>query len=317
MADFTQDEMRWATKTAAQLRFLQADCTDVPPQEREHYLHDEIRRALKDVARENHPQYLEALATQFPTGEGGGGEHPASSSATVGNAAFPAELTPEELLERMVKIAPLLPRRKLHDFGLQLQQAGYLELQTTALADAPPEELLKRFPMDPLAQVDLQRLYRLVIALADFVLSLDQLGWNLWKAMSPRSQVRRDTTFNGDLRKAGARYLSGDTEVSIGQITQIIDRLRQLVAGLMGSIGPAARSFSQHHLARYGPDAIKDLAAMEGGGGMFANADQKNWRKYVQLAKDLNEDAIESEMIECVARYAEGLMRGTNNVQNL
>ncbi len=311
MAKFTEDELKWATQTAAQLRFLQADCVDVDPTEREHYLHDEIRRSLKDVVREKHPQYMQALAEQFPTGEGGGEARPASN----GHAA-PAELTPEELLAQMVKIAPLLPRRKLQEFGLELQKAGYLELQTTALVDAPPEELLKRFPMDPLAQVDLQRLYRLVIALADFVLSLDQLGWNLWKAMAPRSQIRRDATFNGDLRKAGARYLSGDTEVSIGQITQIIDRLRQLVAGLMGSIGPAARSFSQRHLSRFGPDAIKDLAAAEGG-GMFANAEQKNWRKYVQLAKDLNEDAVEAEMVDCVARYAEGLMRGTSNTPNL
>ncbi len=306
MAKFSEDELKWAAQTAAQLRFLQADCTDVAPEERQHYLDNEVRRALKDVVREKHPQYLEALATQFPIGEGAGTPPPARN----GEAHAPVELTPEQLLAQMVKIAPLLPKRKLQDFGLQLQQAGYLELQTTALADAPPEELLKRFPMDPLAQVDLQRLYRLVSALADFVLSLDQLGWNLWKTMSPRSAVRRDQTFDGDLRKAGARYLSGDTEVSIGQITQIIDRLRQLVAGLMGSIGPAARSFSQRHVARFGPDAIKDLAAMEGG-GMFSNAEQKNWRKYVQLSKELNEDSVEAEMVECVAHYAEGLIRGT------
>ena len=311
MATFSSDELKWAAQTAAQLRFLQADCTDVEPSEREHYLHDAIRQALKDVVRDKQPQYLEALTTQFPTGEGAGSGEPRSSGNGASSAPSAADLTPEELLEQMVRIGPLLPARKLKEFGLQLQQAGYLELQTTALADTPPEELLKRFPMDPLAQVDLQRLYRLLIALADFVLSLDQLGWGLWKAMAPRSQTRRDQTFDGDLRKAGARYLSGDTEVSIGQITQIIDRLRQLVAGIMGAIGPAGRSFSQRHLARFGPDAIKDLAAAEGG-GIFANSEQKNWRKYVQLAKDLNEDAIESEMVECVARYAEGLMRGTS-----
>ena len=309
MAKFSEDELKWASQTAAQLRFLQADCIDVAPEEREHYLDNEVRRALKDVVREKHPQYLEALATQFPIGEDAGTPSPVRNG---GEPAAPIELTPEELLAQMVKIAPLLPKRKLQEFGLQLQKAGYLELQTTALADAPPEELLKRFPMDPLAQIDLQRLYRLLIVLADFVLSLDQLGWNLWKTMSPRSAVRRDMTFDGDLRKAGALYLSGDTEVSIGQITQIIDRLRQLVAGLMGSIGPAARSFSQRHIARYGPDAIKDLAALEGG-GMFSNAEQKNWRKYVQLSKDLSEDSVEAEMVECVAHYAEGLIRGTKS----
>jgi hypothetical protein len=153
MATFTHDEARWAAQTAAQLRLLQADCSDTDAGEREQYLHDEISRALKDVVRERHPQHLEALAAQFPTGEGQGAAQPA---ALTGSTA-PVELTPEELLAQMVKIAPLLPRRKLQDFGLQLQQAGYLELQTTALADAPPEELLKRFPIDPLARVDLQR----------------------------------------------------------------------------------------------------------------------------------------------------------------
>ena len=309
MSKFSQEETKWATQTAAQLRLLQADGADSDPAERESFLHDTIRQALRDVVREKHPHYLEALAEQFPTGEGGDARPLPTGAATAASAA---DLTPEELLAQMVKIAPLLPPRKLREFGLQLQQAGYLELQTTALADAPPPELLKRFPMDELAQVDIQRLYRLLTALADFVLSLDQLGWGLWKAMAPRSQVRRDQTFDGDLRKAGGRYLSGDTEVSIGQITQIIDRLRQLIAGLIGAIGPAGRSFSQRHLARFGPDAIKDLAAMEGG-GMFANVEQKNWRKYVQLAKDLNEDAVEAEIVECVARYAEGLMRGTGS----
>ena len=312
MGKFSPDELAWASKTAAQLRFLQADCADLPPDEREHYLQDTIQRALKDVVREKHGQYLEALNTQFPIGEGGGNAAPRPGPAG-GNA--PAELTPEELLEQMVKIAPLLPRRKLQEFGLALQKAGYLELQTTALADAPPPELLKRFPMDPLAQVDLQRLYRLLTAFADFVLSLDQLGWGLWKAMSPKSQVRRDATVSADLRQAGARYLSGDTEVSLAQITQVVDRLRQLVAGLMGAIGPAGRSFAQRHLARFSPDAIKDLAALEGGFS-FGGADQKCWKKYTQLAKDLNEDAVEAEIVECVAQYAEGLMRGTANTPN-
>ena len=313
MAKFTEDENKWAAQTAGQLRFLQADGTDLDPAERERDLQDEVRRALQNVVREKHGRYLEALSEQFPTGEGEGG---GSTVPTDGNATGPAELTPEQLLAQMVRIAPLLPKRKLQEFGLQLQQAGYLELQTTALVDAPPEELLKRFPMDPLAQVDIQRLYRFLVVLADFVLSLDQLGWNLWKRMAPRSQIRRDTTFDGDLRTAGARYLSGDTEVSIGQLGQIIDRLRQLVAGTLGSVGPAARSFSQRQLARLGPDAIRDLVNMEGG-GLFASVEQKSWRKYVQLAKDLNEDAIEAEMVECVVRFAEGLMRGTGGSSNL
>lgn len=312
MSKFTAEELSWAGQTAAQLRYLQANCADITAEEREAYLTDEIHRSMRSLVPDQHARRMEALAAQFPTGEG---FSPTSAPAVPASAAS-IDDSPEALVERLVQIAPALSRRKLQELGMQLQQAGYLEVKTTTLVDTPPDELLKRFPMPAGSQVDIQRTYRLLIACADFVLSLDLLGWNIWRTMAPRSTVRRDASVTGDFRQLGGRYLAGDSEVSLTQVTQIIDRLRQLIAGLIGAIGPAGRNFSQRLLTRFAPDAIKDLAAMDGGFA-FGGADQKCWRKYTQLAKDLSEDSIEAEIVDCVVRYSEGLIRGTANNPNL
>ena len=119
----------------------------------------------------------------------------------------------------------------------------------------------------------------------------------------------------GDLRQVGGKYLGGDPEVSIVQVNQIVDRMRQLLAGILTAIGPAGRSFSKQHLSRFSPDAIKDAASSEPG-GMFVTQEQKCWRKYTELAAELNEDAIELEIQDAIARYAEDLMRGTARTQD-
>jgi hypothetical protein len=138
---------------------------------------------------------------------------------------------------------------------------------------------------------------------------MDKVVWNIWRAIAPKSKTRKDVSVMGDIRQVGAKYLGGDREVSVVQVNQIVDRLRQLLAGILTAIGPAGRSFAQHHLSRFSPEAIKDVASAEP--GMFVSIEQKCWRKYSELAAELNEDAIEVEIQEAIARYAEDLMRGT------
>jgi hypothetical protein len=62
-------------------------------------------------------------------------------------------------------------------------------------------------------------------------------------------------------------------------------------------------------MARFSPHEIEALAAMEGG-GFLVGKDTKCWRKYVELADALNEAAIENEIMETIANYAENLMKG-------
>lgn len=312
MNAFSKEELDWASRTAGQLRLVQADCADVEADERQSYLEQELQRALRQIVAERRGRYLQALATRFPVGEG---------AVTLAAAAAPRpvakefENSPEALVDRLLAMAPALPKRKLLELGARLQQAGFIEVNTTTLADEPPPEFRQRFAGEPGQPVDLQRLYKLTLSLADFFIGMDKVVWNIWRAIAPRSKTRKDISAMGDVRQVGSKYLAGDREVSIVQVNQIVDRLRQLLAGILTAIGPASRSFSSQHLARFSPEAIKDAASAEGG-GMFTGIEQKCWRKYVELTAELSEDAIENDLQEAIARYAEDLMRGTARTES-
>jgi hypothetical protein len=302
MKTFLKEELAWASRTAAQLRFIQADCADLDPAARSGYLEESVHGALKQIVPEKRAVYLEALSLEFPLGEYGAGNEK--------GATEPVNNSPEALVDLLAQMAPMLKPRKRQELGLRLQEAGYMEIETTSLIDEPPPELLKRFPIQAGQQIDLQRTFRLLSVCADFILSLDQVAWPIWRKMAPHSQTRKDVTATGDFRESGARYLTGDTEVSVEQIGQIVERLRKLVAAIIGSIGPAGRGYAQKHTAMFEPEAIKDAANLDAGSWMLG-IEQKCWRKYSQLAKEQTVDAVEGEIIESVVRYAEGLMRGT------
>ena len=297
------EELDWAARTAGQLRLVQADCADVEAKERRMMIEEEISRALRGIVPEKRGGFLKALVERFPVGEG------APAAAAKAEPKQGGALTPEEMVEELVALSRNLPKRQVQELGVRLQQAGFLPpSQAATVFDEPPEEFRQRFPLEPGQGVDLERLYKLTATLADFALGLDKIGWNLWKAIAPRSKVRKDTSIHGDLKALGGKYLSGDRETSLTQVNQVIDKLRQLVAGVLTAIGPAGRGFAKQYLARFSPEAIKALVSGES--GLFVSAEQKCWRKYSELASEFSEDSVETELQESIARYAEDLMRG-------
>ena len=301
---FTREELDWAAKTAAQLKLIQGDFADAEATERKSYLEEEIRRSLRNIVAEKRPVHLQALSMCFPVGE----TWNVLDGTQAPSAA--AESSPEELVGRLIAMAPALSRGTLMQLGAQLQKAGFMEAAQAGPASAePPDEFVQKMGLEPNGAVDLQRLYKFTQTLSEFVVNMDKVAWNIWRAIAPKSKVRKDTTANGDFRKLAARYVGGDSEVSLAQISQLVDKLRQLLAGILTGIGPGGRSFAKQHLAQFSPEAIKGLANLES--GMFVGVEQKSWRKYVELSAELSEDAVEAKFHEAVARYAEDLIRGT------
>jgi hypothetical protein len=309
---FTADVTSWSQQTAARLRCVQSDFATAEQTQRELFVLEEIHQALKGIVPDKRTEYLAALSRHFPQAESAG------ASAALSRAAAeepPQSLSPEQLLEQLVAVAPLLNARKREAFGLALQKAGYLPTQTTLLADEPPPELLAVFPVKPGRGLDIQRTYRVLQLTGEFFVGMDKVAWNVWRAIAPKSSLRKDASPNQDLAKLGARYIEGDNEVSFEQLRLVTQRLRQLLAGVLAAIGPAGRSFAMKHLAQFSPDAIRDAAAHES--GFFSSIEQKCWRKYNELAQDLTPDLIESEIQEAIAHNAENLIRvpsrGSNN----
>lgn len=303
------EDAEWASGLGAQLKLIQASFAEDDPMTRQQYISEEIARALKTVSPTKRRSYLQALAERFPAWEG----------APAPKQQVAVELSPEELVARLVEAAPYLTIVQRRALAEQLEGAGLVAARpapaatsgtpaTVAPTEAVPEELQKKLGLaadQPLSQV---RVLRLIAVLIEFSVTLDQLSWNVWKQVAPHSIVRRDAGPESDFRRIAGPYLTGDAEVSTAQISQVVDKTRQLIAGLLAGFGSTGEAFARQFLSRITPSTIKEKADAES--GFFVGPEQKCWRKYMEIFNDISGLSVEKEIAEVLATQAEELILG-------
>jgi hypothetical protein len=303
------DEISWAMRVGARLQMLQASFADDDAAARTGYVEEEIERELREVPAARRGAYLEALAERFPSWESRAPATPPPSAAPRESAAE----TPEALVNRLTAMAANLSNDARWSLSYRLQQAGFsISVPSGAAAseaEEVPPELQKRLSIEAGRTIDRKRALRLTAVLIDLVVTMDQVSWSLWKNLAPNSIVRRDPGPTGDLKKLAGPYLLGDNEVSTTQLTQVLDKTRQLIAGLLAAIGATGETFARQFLARYSPQTIKELAEAEP--GFFIGSEQKCWRKYIQVFNELSGVAIENEITGTIAKYTENLILGS------
>jgi len=298
------DPLTWAATVGNRLKYLQSNLADETPENRQNYLEDELRRALQAIPASKRGAHLDALAERFPSWE--------LATVAVNTPTAVTQRTPDEIIKLFLELAPQLSGEQRENVKQRLAASGLIvstnkPIEGDALTDVQAK--LKLGPDDP---IDPQRLGKLFAALADTMLTLDQLAWNLWRSAAPKSPIRRDTS-QGDLRLLMRRSLSGDAEASAAQVQKQLEATRQLIAGLLAGLGPAGKNFARRYQQRYAPEAIREVVRTEGGGGgLFANAEAKCWKKYTELATELTDASIESDVQDAVVKYAEDLIRGSN-----
>ena len=292
----------WAATLGNRLKYLQANLAEETPENRQAYLEEELRRVLQTLPASKRGLYLDALAERFPTWELG--------SVVVTSPSAVAQQTPDEIIKSFLQLAPALSGEQRETIKQRLAALGFIvttnkPIEGDALTDVQAK--LKMAPEDP---IDPQRLGKLFAALADVMITLDQLAWNVWRSAAPKSTIRRDIS-QGDLRLMLRRALTGDVEMSTGQVQKQLEATRQLIAGLLAGLGPAGRNFARRYHQHYAPDAIREVVRTEGGGtGLFANVEAKCWKKYTELASELTDATIENDVQSAVVKYAEDVIRG-------
>jgi hypothetical protein len=291
----------WAEKVASRLWMLQTSCADDPPSARHEYLVEEIERSIKDIPESRRSEYLGALMERFPGPERIDAPYfkpPAVETVVRG----PQEVA-DELIARLPEFsneAKAVLAQKLQAVGLFVSASSGIEL---------PLELLGKLGMTPKEALDEERLTKLFTALLEMVVTLDHLIWNVWKNIAPKSSVRREQSSDNPRRIVG-RYLTGDREVATLQITQMLDKTRQLTAGLLSAIGPAGEIFARKHLEKFAPEKIR--ASVESKSpGFISNVELKCWRRYVELAADLSGHAVELQIVDGIVAYTEDLISRT------
>ena len=304
-------EEHWADEVAARLRLLQAAGADEPVEQREAHIEEQVKRSLQSVPAAQRARYLERLTARFPIGQ-----VTIISAPSGQGGADRKPQTPEELALVVGEAWGRFTPEQKKQFRERLAALGLAELATAAptaaatpapAADAGDFSEAKRvFGLAPAENIVPLRLGRLAAIENDFFAKLDTLAWGTWKQVAPQSPLKKDAT--GDLRSQLRRYLKGDAEPSDQQMAQQVDRTRQLVSSLVGSLAVTSRGFVKRYQTRYSPDAVKDIVRMEGGIGPFGG-DAKCWKKYSELAGEITELSIHAEMMEAVARFVEEMTK--------
>ena len=300
MESHLSEEALWASGLASRLRLIQANFADDPASDRQGHIIEEIERALSSVSPTRRKNYLESLAQRFPAWDGA--RSTAESNVSIGAAP----LTPEELVARLIEIAPTLSPEARAEFARQLQAAGLVIKESVgAFVDVSPD-LLKKVGLPAGTPLHFERAVKMMVITTELTLALDQLAWALWKQLAPRSNIRKE----GELNRLTGTYLAGDEEVSTTQISQMVEKTRRLIAGLLGAVGKAGSAYAMKFAAVLSPEQIQDSASMDKPPWTMS-MDAWCWRKYLLLAKDhASEQTIEHEIQEAIGQAAEKFILG-------
>jgi len=289
----------WATSLVTRLKYLQGNLTEATPENRQALLEEEIRRALQEVPMEKRGSHLYALAQAFPDWE--------LAAATAIAPATGARQTPEEIIRSFLQLAPSLAGEQREKVKQELAALGLVIPSSQPVEGDALVAVRTKLKLDTEDPINGPQLARLFAAYAEAMLALDQLAWNVWRNAAPKSPIRRDVA-QGDLRTVTRRALSGDAESAAaqGQVQKQLEATRQLIAGLLAGLGPAGKNFARRYQQRYTPDAVREAVRAEGG-----KSDVQFWKKHTELAAEITETVIEDDVQAAVVKYAEDLMRGS------
>ncbi len=298
-----------AAALANRLRLVQADFADEPVQARIEQMQDEVQRVLGTLGPAEREHLLALLAEKFPSWDANvsAAAPPQAAPAQVQSAMDQRELQdPSFLVARLAELGSKMSAEDKKAAAAQLRAVGIVEqVSGGALPDAQSKALMQALGMNPADTLDAARLLDLATLLVELAEKLDQVVWNTWKAVAPTSQIKR----SGSVKITMAKFAGGDQDTPRGQVKQDLERLRQLTAALTASVNQAGRSFAQKHVEKFAPAEIENLAKMSSG-GLLVSQEVKCWRKYVELAGPVDAQAIERELLNAIAAYAESLMKG-------
>jgi hypothetical protein len=304
------DVSRQAAQLANRLRAVQADLADQNAQTRQEYISDEIKRILAEIPPTQRPEFLSTLAEHFPSWDDNVVARQRMNSAgetqtIIGSNADAAELQdPAFLVQRLCELAPKLPQAQKEALIARLTEAGLAPASGPAWPGEPLAKLTARLQLDDDLQPHAGHTLELLQMLSELAMSIEQIAWNMWKAIVPNSNLRRGTP----LQRLMSRFLADDPDVPRGQVAQELERLRKINAALLSSVGQTGRQFAHKYAARLAPAEI-EAAVRATPKKMFAAIEVSCWKKYTELAVEhLDEAAIDHEIREIVREFVEGVI---------
>ncbi len=312
------DTDAWARRTAARLRLIHSSFSDQGFEQKKAYLEDEIEFALEDAGALDSIQkrtLLEKLSGCFPVFTDQG--ESAAPGAPVAEASRnTVKVDPlEQFLAHWTQAGP----EQREHISQTLSAAGITppaasgaalphEISDRMVLPARAEELsdfsrgieqLCRELGAPGAQVDINRLVKLLGILAASMRDLHKFIWEFWRQSAPRElQGMMASGFTSTFEATVAAYLRGDEQSSSRELAGEIEKTKRLMLGICFAVRRGAEEFARSHHQLYAPENIENAVAIEetaSSASRVRDLGRKSWDKYCQLSKHLTPDAVDQD----------------------
>jgi len=297
-------------ETANRLRLIRTNFADESGQARRDCLCEELDKTLATILPAQRDEFLKRLLEQLTiidsTVQCMQQENEAEGTSTINEPTF---RNVDLAIQNLLKLLPALTQEQKLIIDRRLQEAG---LRPTAVHNDSidlGEELKAKLQISGELSANRKDLTELSAILVEFVLKLEPLVWNTWRALSPRSNIRSQ----GSLMKKIGQFLCKDSDVSYDSVAEDLKVLQKLIAALITAVSRAGGQFAKSYLAKFSPSEIAALVKMEPG-GVFVSHEVKCWRKYVELAESMDEDTIDVEIKKGVVDYVESLAKGMGHI---
>ena len=297
MVESTQDRSRRVAATANRLRLIQADFADESVEARQECLAQVIQQALAEISPDHRQLFLDELGEMFPTWDAH--QEVARASGEVGGTSITDQQEWQDVsfvAQRLIELAQPLSQEQRQGLADRLQDAGLSSVSDFHWPAKTLDELKSALRISPDQQVDAHRVLELVIQLGVFADSLDQLAWRIWKTISANKSKLRSTAPLKDTMK---RFVAGQSDVPM---SRNIEDLRHLIASLLSAIAQIGSQFARQHVQKFAPGEIEANVKL-GPGSILVSSEVRCWRKYKELASDLDDAVIEREVMQIIERF--------------
>lgn len=291
-----------AEAIASRVRLIQVDFADDTPEKRQAFLADEIERALGDQTPARRRALLSELLERFPTwnaqmlsseASGAGGDEIANSGVSA-------------LLDRLIELAPNMTSEDRLTVTTRLEEAGVITRQTRDgwslnTEDAVTDKLGfdKNVPLDP------ERVLQLFAEQSALITQLEKIVQATWRELSPRGgTIKADS----DLAKMFERFATGDDDISRSQVSDELERTRQLTAAMIAAIGRLGRVLAENLSKQYSPAVLEQAARQDK--RWHEGVEIAAWRLFKERAEGLDETELDREVRRLLVEYTESVARG-------
>ncbi len=290
-------------ETANRLRLVQLDLADEGPEMREGCLADVVEQAMAAVLPDDREEFLEQLQQRFPSWDSQVELKPADEGAIPRSSVDESALTDASfLVTQLERLAPSLSDTKRDVVRDRLAAAGLAHRGDGALRKDSVQTITTLLDLPKDSQLDPARLMELLGLLVKHAVDLNKVTGKAWREIAPNSPYR----LAADLRKPLGNFVAHKGGGKVAPAAQDIEHQVRLMASLVSAIRGSGRTFAQRVVDRLSPSAIETLVDMEK--KFMKNREIECWRKYREVAKDLDVDAIEREILKAIGDYAGRLL---------